>query len=91
MLELEIAPKLIRNFGSEASTQAKHLLPNTIVQGKVVKIIKEGHNTKEIQISANKILAFAHSGNELYLPHKKDLVFYDGQAIVVSRLNWSSD
>ena len=40
---------------------------------------------------ATKILSVAHSGSELYPPHKRDQVFYDEEAIVMSRLKWPSD
>lgn len=38
-----------------------------------------------------KILAVAHSGHELYLPHKRDEAYYEDDKIVVSRLGWPSE
>ena len=33
----------------------------------------------------------AHSGSELYLPHKSDLCFYDGDRIIIKKLGLQGD
>lgn len=38
-----------------------------------------------------RILAVAHSGQELYLPHKRDEAYYEDDKIVVSRLGCPSE
>lgn len=88
---MEINPKLLRFNEVPPYTQIQNLIPNTVVQGQVKRIIKDGKGVHEIQVSVNKILAVAHSGRELYLPHKRDEVFYEGEIIVIPRLGWQCD
>jgi len=42
-------------------------------------------------VQVNRILAVAHSGSELYVPHKSDLGFYNGQQIIIKKLGLESD